>query len=71
MGRTVTVEDVKRIVEEIRDVRHDDERAHAMEDDLYKAVLCAIATYRTDNTAAQLAAEALKAHDIEFARWCA
>lgn len=48
---------------------NDDEAAHCMEDRLYYDVLHAIKNGAGD--ASGLAAKALQAHDIEFARWCA
>lgn len=52
----------------IRDNTHDDESAHASEDELHQDVLAAIAD-GADNPAA-LAREALATRGIDFARWC-
>jgi len=65
----VTVDDVREFVEEIRLSAGDDEVAHSMEDELYVAVLQAIANGA--DSPEKLAAEALKTKDIEFSRWCA
>ena len=62
-------------VEEIRVkgvVDGDDEVAHSMEDELYLDVLKMVARgVVTTATAIECAAEALKAQDLDFARWCA
>lgn len=65
----MTVDDVREFVEDIRHAADDDEVAHSMEDELYVAVLEAIAN-GADNPE-KLAVEALKTLDIEFNRWCA
>jgi len=65
----MTVDDVREFVEDIRHAADDDEVAHSMEDELYVAILKAIAN-GADNPE-KLAAEALKTKDIEFSRWCA
>lgn len=49
--------------------RSDDEAAHAAEDDLHTDVLKAIADGAPNS--AELAREALRTKDIDFARWCA
>jgi hypothetical protein len=67
-----TVEDVKRIVEEIRLMKRDDEKAHIYEDELYEAVLICISQENFNLLEARLMAEeALKTKDIDFSRWCA
>ena len=65
----LTVDDVRRRVEEIRAIAGDDEAAHSDEDSLHELVLRAIADGAPN--AAELAAEALKTGEIKFARWCA
>jgi hypothetical protein len=50
-------------------VASDDERAHAMEDELHVEVLDAIA--QGEPYPAELAREALRTVEIHFARWCA
>lgn len=48
----------------------DDEHAHALEDALYLAVLREIARgKRTPADCVLMSREAIKAHDISFARW--
>ncbi|QNH48712.1 MULTISPECIES: hypothetical protein [unclassified Bacillus (in: firmicutes)] len=63
----MTVDDVQKRVEAIRQAAFDDETAHGMEDELYTEVLKAIAN-GADNPE-KLAAEALKTEKIEFSRW--
>lgn len=65
----MTVKEVRRRVKVIETVREDDEAAHGREDRLYVAVLNAIANGAKNGQG--LALEALKARDIDFARWCA
>jgi hypothetical protein len=65
----VTTEEVRHRVDEIWESVNDDEHAHGLEDDLWQDVLRAIAAGAPN--AAELATEALKTTDIEFARWCA
>lgn len=69
----VTKEDVWKQIDEIRaqDNEHadDDEYAHILEDQLYLAVLGAIAGGAAN--ARELAEEALKTQALNFARWCA
>lgn len=68
----MTVDEIRRQVAEIRNaalVERDDEKAHALEDDLYDEVLQAIA--RGEPNAKELAAEALQTQDLAFARHCA
>lgn len=72
VGEVLTVKDVVLAIREIREVSHDDEKAHAMEDDLREKVLVAVAHGRiTGDEARECAALALTTSDIEFARWCA
>lgn len=67
MTRLITLEEIKKRLKEIKRLRHDDEEAHIRQDDLYLDVLTAIASGAEN--AKQLAAEAIKAEDIEFDRW--
>jgi hypothetical protein len=48
--------------------QHDEEMAHAKEDQLYEEVL---RHYAAHPVAGQLAREALKSKQITFGRWCA
>lgn len=63
----MTIDDVQKRVEGIRYEADDDATAHSMEDDLYIDVLEAIASGA--DSPEKLAAEALKAQEIEFYRW--
>lgn len=66
MGWQVTLEQAEVRLEEVREARHDPERAHSLEDKLYEEVL--------EHHAAlgcPIAATALMTRDIGFARWCA
>lgn len=62
----MTVEEVRERLAIIRREADDDERAHALEDELHQDVLHYIAS-----TGNSIAIEALKSLDIEFSRWCA
>jgi hypothetical protein len=63
------IEDVENRVAEIERTKGDDERAHGMEDSLYRDVLLAISSGSTG--ARKLATAALKSEDIDFGRWTA
>ncbi len=64
----MTVDDVRKILEEIYDTaKKDPEGAHGTEDRLWAEVLEAIATGAENPR--ELAQEALKSRDIEFPRW--
>lgn len=66
------IEEIRERVQRIAIIaEHDDEGAHAAEDDLYVDVLRAIAEMDPLNPSGQFAREALKAWAIEFERWCA
>jgi len=65
----MTPQDIADRVNHINDLRGDDEAAHGAEDDLYEAVLQAIAN-GAENPA-QLATIALGTKSINFNRWCA
>jgi hypothetical protein len=65
----VTVEEVRRQVEELRAHHDDPEGAHGDEDQLHEDVLRAIADGAPN--AAELAALALQTIDIDFPRWYA
>jgi len=64
----LTNEEIKVRVEQIREVAHDDEHAHGLEDFLWRDVLEAISKNQVESpsTAAFLA---LRTREIEFARW--
>lgn len=63
------IKQVKDLVEYIKTIAHDDERAHSMEDALHEDVLTAISCGATNGI--ELATEALKTKEIQFNRWCA
>lgn len=63
------IDQVRNRVRHIDNIRSDDEAAHAEEDTLHQDVLQAIADGAPNP--AELAQEALKTGDIDFARWCA
>ncbi|MCA0117401.1 hypothetical protein [Bacillus sp. RSS_NA_20] len=63
----MTVDDVQKRVENIRQAAFDDEAAHCMESELYSEVLEAIANGAGNPD--KLASEALKTEKIEFFRW--
>lgn len=63
------IEEARLRIEEIRREAGDDERAHALEDALYKDVLKAIAQGARNGR--QLAAEVLTTDQIKFGRWYA
>lgn len=62
----ITLAEVKEWVEDIRRASSDDEVAHSKEDSLHVEILKHHA-----EQGCPLAAEALKAQDIDFSRWCA
>jgi hypothetical protein len=66
----MTLEDVKKAVEKIKEKRRDDEAAHSLEDELYLDLLQSIADGNCDDPQA-CAAEAIKTQDLNFARWTA
>lgn len=66
----VSIAEVEREVERIRELAGDDESAHSAEDDLWEMVLRAIASGETD-APAEIAAAALKTKTVDFQRWCA
>lgn len=67
----MTVDEVKMKVQEIAAIGlGDPEMAHSNEDELYRMVLRAIADGTCEDPRA-LAAEVLKAKDLDFPRWCA
>jgi 3-isopropylmalate dehydratase small subunit len=58
----------EKIVEIGNTVSDDEGRAHALEDELYRDVLIAIANGAGNSR--ELATEALKTAEIDFTRWC-
>ncbi len=68
---TMTIDEIKRRVEQIISVsRGDDEMAHTLEDRLHRDVLTAIATFNCGSPH-ECAKEALRTMDINFSRYCA
>ena len=65
----LTVALVRQQVAAVEAASCDSQRAHGAEDELYTSVLTAIATGRHEGSPAELAAEALRARDLLFARW--
>lgn len=65
----MTIEEIRVRVEGIRKSTYDDEACHSSEDALWRDVLEAIASGASN--AQELAAEAIKTQEIDFARWCA
>ncbi|MFD7661069.1 hypothetical protein [Streptomyces sp. NPDC059788] len=67
--------DVSRVRDRIaviaKSASSDVEQAHGLEDDLYRDVLKVIAQTSSDPRARALAAEAIKASEIDFERWYA
>jgi hypothetical protein len=66
----MTLDDVRRRLDEIRARRNDPEVAHMLQDELYRDVLAAIAIGICEDPKA-LADEACKAMLIPFVRWYA
>lgn len=65
----MTRDDMLRRLEQIRACASNDEKAHRLEDNLYRDVLCAIADGEAVDPQA-LAGMALATQAIGFARWC-
>ena len=65
----LTIIDVEKKIQEIKDAEYDDEKAHVLEDQLYKAVLEAVV--EGDPDAKIMAEMALTTQDVDFSRWCA
>lgn len=61
---------VQSMVAAVKGLAHDEEKAHAAEDDLYREVLQHFAAHAPEPFR-QIAAEALKTQRIKFARHCA
>ena len=69
-GVQMTIDEVRKTILEINEVRRDDERAHSREDDLHTDVLRAISAGTAENPR-EMARLALTTEAIEFHRWCA
>lgn len=71
---TITVDGVLKAINEIDANTHDPEKARALEDDLWREVLGAIAYaygHLPEGEARKLAAAALRSRAIKFPRWSA
>ena len=66
-----SIESVRAEVAHIEAIAGDWDAAHSAEDSLHQSVLAAIANGEHDDSAADLAREALKTGDIAFPRYCA
>jgi hypothetical protein len=65
----MTIEEIEKRVQQIKEIADDDEMAHIKEDDLRNDVLIAIS--KGVPNAEELAYVVLKTGQIEFSRWCA
>lgn len=65
----MTPEEVIKRVADIAEAAGDDERAHILEDELWRDVLQAIINNKTH--AQEMARIALSTQAIQFSRWCA
>lgn len=66
----LTLKEVEQAIEEIKLMKDDYEKAHAMEDELRANILEHIATNYIGEVAA-IASLGLSTRNIEFERWCA
>ena len=68
----MTLEEIKKRVEYIREIKGDDESAHSHEDKLYEDFIrfCETPGDALANVPL-MAQEVLKTKEIDFARWCA
>jgi hypothetical protein len=66
----MTIEEIRKKVQSIKDMKNDPEAAHGAEDALYQGLLESIAAGQVQNPA-EAAKEALYAQNIDFPRWCA
>lgn len=65
----MNLKEVKKTVNDIKESVVDFEGAHELEDDLYEAVLKEIVSGNPESK--EMAREALKTKQIDFARYCA
>lgn len=71
---TMTPQDVRDRIAEIGREARDPERAHLLEDGLYRDVLAAIANWKPEQGTLEyraLCQEALKSQDVDISRWTA
>lgn len=68
----MTLEEIKKGIEYLEDVKDDFEEAHCHEDFLYRSFVEFISEGNFDKEELiEMAKELLKSKDIDFARWCA
>jgi len=68
----MTLDEIQKEVEDIRESSGDDKSAHSQEDNLYFQFIVYIKNLNIkENDLSKKAEEVLKTQEIEFARWCA
>lgn len=67
----MTIQEAYARIRSIREIAHDDESAHADEDDFREEVLKFICKHGNDQLISELARIALSTGEIKFSRWCA
>lgn len=67
----MNIEQIKETIAQINEIKSDYEAAHSMEDELFQDVLRAIANFDDEDDPRELAREALKSLDLDFARYMA
>jgi len=69
----MTIEDIKKAIEDITKYSDDPERAHVLEDELYTTFIQSLANgeIKTIEEAKQMATEIVKVLDLDFPRWYA
>lgn len=68
----MTLEEIKKRIQDIKYISDDDEMAHAAEDELMRDFICYVAGMTDeDNNLPDKAFEILKTQNIDFCRWCA
>jgi len=65
------IEEIQGRLDEIADIRADDEVAHSTEDSLLKEFIEYVAKSPNDSQLSDKAKMVLSTFDIEFNRWCA
>ena len=63
----MTIEDIEKEIEHIKECRYDNEIAHILEDKLWQKALEQIA--EGDENAQEIAKAVLKTKDVSFVRW--
>lgn len=67
----MNIDDIQKMIDEVRKQKGDSEIAHSLEDGAYISVLEAIRDETTDPHARELASKVLEINSIEFSRWYA